>query len=95
MSLKDEQLALIMHSLKRRHYRYVTLEVFCENLWPLEFGYYKNFEERLKEQGDEQYLKRSRMEDEEAERKRLDKQRLEAEIKKNERRIQAEAARNF
>jgi hypothetical protein len=42
----------------------------------LEFGYYKSFEEHQKEHGEEQYLKRSRLEDEDAERKRVDKQRI-------------------
>lgn len=87
--LKDDLLKMVLHSLKRRHYRYVTLEVFCENLWPLEFGYYKNFEECLKQQGEEQYLRRSRREDETAEQKRIDQQRIEAEVRKNERRLQA------
>lgn len=43
-----KELKFMMWALKRRHYVFVTLEVFCENLWPVEFSYYSAFEAELR-----------------------------------------------
>lgn len=38
---------MVLHGLKRRSYYKVTLESFCENMNPHEFGRYKEFREAV------------------------------------------------
>ncbi len=95
MEMKDSLLQLLMHNLKRRCYRFVTLEVFCQNLWPLEFGYYDAYVEQERNHGEEVYLKRSRMEDELIEQTRINRQAAQNLARKEERRLEAQIGRNL
>lgn len=46
-NVTDKQLYYLLHGLRRRCYRDVNLEVFCENLDPLEFGEYAAYRSQL------------------------------------------------
>ena len=48
-NISEFQLQLLLHGLRRRCYLEVNLEVFCENLDPLEFGRYETYQRNLDE----------------------------------------------
>ena len=45
--ISETQLHLLLHGLRRRCYVEVNLEVFCENLNPLEFGQYESYQKQI------------------------------------------------
>ncbi len=49
-NVTDKQLYYLLHGLRRRCYRDVNLEVFCENLDPLEFGEYAAYRAQLEQE---------------------------------------------
>ncbi len=53
--VSPKELKFLMWALRRRHYSFVTLEVFCENLWPVEFSYYDAFEAELRGKQENEY----------------------------------------
>lgn len=89
-NVTDKQLYYLLHGLRRRCYRDVNLEVFCENLDPLEFGEYTAYQHQLDREREEDLLKRSRHEEETMKRSRVQAQRIEHEFQKAERKRQAE-----
>ena len=48
-NVTPRQLYYLLHGLRRRCYRVVNLEVFCENLDPLEFGYYMAYDQQIEQ----------------------------------------------
>ena len=48
-TIKDKYVELLIQGMRRRVYRKITLEAFCENLNPLEMGYYENYQNSLDE----------------------------------------------
>jgi hypothetical protein len=62
-NVTDRQLYYLLHGLRRRCYRDINLEVFCENLDPLEFGEYSAYYSQLEQEREQDYLRRSRHEE--------------------------------
>lgn len=94
-NVTDRQLYYLLHGLRRRSYRDVNLEVFCENLDPTEFGFYLAYQSKLDEMAEKDYLNRSRNEEETMKRSRVQAQRIEHEFQKAERKRQAELERQL
>ena len=76
-NVTDKQLYYLLHGLRRRCYRDINLEVFCENLDPVEFGYYSAYQNQLEEERAMDFANRSREEEEVMKRSRLQAQRVE------------------
>jgi hypothetical protein len=76
-NVSDQQLYYLLHGLRRRCYRDVNLEVFCESLDPLEFGEYAAYAAELEKEREEDFLRRSRTEEEGMRRSRVELQRVE------------------
>ena len=49
MKIKEKGLSLLLHGLRRRTYRNVTLEAFCENIDPMGMGYYTEYQRAIDE----------------------------------------------
>lgn len=94
-NVTDKQLYYLLHGLRRRCYRDVNLEVFCENLDPLEFGHYAAYNAQLEDEREQDFLRRSRHEEETMRRSRVEAQRVEHELQKAERKRQAELERQL
>ena len=93
--MTDKQLYYLLHGLRRRCYRDVNLEVFCENLDPTEFGFYIAYQHQLEEERAMDFANRSREEEEVMKRSRVQAQRIEHEFQKAERKKQAELERHL
>jgi hypothetical protein len=75
-NVTDQQLYYLLHGLRRRCYRDINLEVFCESLDPLEFGFYLAYQNRIDEEREIDYLNQSRQEEEVIKRSRVQAQRI-------------------
>ena len=94
-NVNDQQLYYLLHGLRRRCYRDINLEVFCENLDPIEFGFYIAYQAKLDEKREKEFANRSREEEEVMRRSRVQAQRIEHEFQKAERKKQAELERQL
>ena len=94
-NVNDQQLYYLLHGLRRRCYRDINLEVFCENLDPIEFGFYIAYQAKLDEEREKEFANRSREEEEVMRRSRVQAQRIEHEFQKAERKKQAELERQL
>lgn len=75
-NVTDKQLYYLLHGLRRRCYRGVNLECFCENLNPMEFGEYAAYQFYIDQEKEKELITQNRREEEAMRRSRLQSQRI-------------------